>query len=172
MIKRKKNDLRKYLSLIGPNCTKMWLLVNIYGFCLDWIRITENVQFNTVFCRSMKPKIQYVNINTVVSVPRVVQSIIDFWQVLFICVNNTPGSVWKHFPYPSKYPKTIKISLKTFEKICWPNLKWGLIKSFIEILQSMKDIEFHHFIKDSRMSELSKISSILKLVWWKNERAG
>ena len=75
-------------------------LMNIYGFSLDWAtRITKNVQFNTVFCRVMKPKIQYVNINTVVTVPRVVQSIIDFWQVLFICVNNTPGPVWKHISH-------------------------------------------------------------------------
>ena len=89
------------------------LWVHWTRFSLDWdTRITKNVQFNTVFCRAMKPKIQYVNINTVVTVPRVVQSIIDFWQVLFICVNNTPGPVWKHFSCPSKYPKTIKISLK------------------------------------------------------------
>ena len=104
--------------------------VNIYGIDLFLTPITKNVQFNTVFCWVMNLKIRYVNINTVVTVPRVVQSIIDFWQVLFICVNNTPGSVWEHFRCPSKYPKTIKISLKkSLEKICWGHLKYGLNKS-------------------------------------------
>ena len=48
-----------------------------------------------------------------------------------------------------------------FEKSVGETLSVGLINlngtfEIIEILQSMKDIEFHHFIKDSRMSELSE----------------
>jgi len=68
-------------------------------------------------------------------------------------------------PYPSKYSKKIhNPSEKNLLASLVGCLNLHMTSGIIEILQFRKEIEFYHFIKDSRMSEFSEFFSIEKLV--------